>query len=133
MQSDERQIRALVATWMQATRDKDPDTVLSLMTDDVRFLVSGRPPFGKEVFEKAARSQAADDSPDYDGASVIEEVHIEGSTAYAIAELMLFTTPKDGSPPTKRTGHTLTIFRRINGKWLLARDANLLSPPPKPL
>ena len=110
----------------------DPDRVLSLMTDDARFLVSGRPPFGKDEFEKAARSQAADNAPGYDGASDIQEIHVEGSTAYAIAELTLLTTPKDGSPATRRAGHTLTIFRKLNGKWLLARDANLLSPPAKP-
>ena len=28
----------------------------------------------------------------------------------------------------KRAGHTLTVFRKTDGKWLLARDANLLSP-----
>ena len=41
MRSDEVQIRELVAAWMKATREKDPETVLSLMTDDVEFLVSG--------------------------------------------------------------------------------------------
>jgi hypothetical protein len=29
-----------------------------------------------------------------------------------------------------RRGHTLTILRNENGKWLLARDANLLAPVP---
>ncbi len=133
MLSDESQIRELVSAWLKATKEKDPDTVLRLMTDDVRFLVPGHPPFGKDEFEKAARSQASDDAPSYDAASSIQEIHIEGSTAYAIAELTLLTTPKDGSPATKRAGHTLTIFRKINGRWLLARDANLLSPPAKPL
>jgi uncharacterized protein (TIGR02246 family) len=132
MRGDEAQIRELVSAWLKATKDKDPDTVLGLMTDDVRFLVSGRPPFGKDEFEKAARSQAADAAPSYDAASDIQEIHIEGSMAYAIAELTLRITPKDGSPASKRAGHTLTIFRKVDGKWLLARDANLLSPPPKP-
>ena len=44
MSTDEQQIRALVATWMQATQAGDVDTVLDLMTDDVVFLVPGRPP-----------------------------------------------------------------------------------------
>jgi hypothetical protein len=29
-----------------------------------------------------------------------------------------------------RAGHTLTIFPRQNGRWLLARDANMLSAVP---
>lgn len=130
MLSDEAQIRELVSAWLKATKAKDPDAVLRLMTDDAKFLVAGRPPFGKDVFEKAARSQATDDAPSYDASSDIQEIHVEGSMAYAIAELSLLVTPKDGSPATRRTGHTLTVFRKVNGQWLLARDANLLSPPP---
>jgi hypothetical protein len=46
MQSDEQEIRQLVATWMEATKAGDADTVLSLMADDVVFLVAGQPPMG---------------------------------------------------------------------------------------
>jgi uncharacterized protein (TIGR02246 family) len=35
MQSDERDIRQLVATWLTATKTGDTETVLSLMTEDV--------------------------------------------------------------------------------------------------
>ena len=41
---DEAEIRQLVATWMAATESGDVDKVLSLMTDDVVFLVAGREP-----------------------------------------------------------------------------------------
>jgi len=37
MQTDEQQIRALVATWMAATRSGDVETVLGLMTEDAVF------------------------------------------------------------------------------------------------
>lgn len=82
-----------MSAWLKATKERDPDTVLRLMTDDVKFLVPGHPPFGKVEFERgrAARQR------------------------------------------TTRPAHTLTIFRKVNGRWLLARDANLLSPPAKPL
>ena len=30
----------------------------------------------------------------------------------------------------RRTGHTLTLFRKLDtGAWVLARDANLMPPP----
>jgi hypothetical protein len=29
----------------------------------------------------------------------------------------------------KRSGHTLTVFRKVGNKWLLSRDANLLAKP----
>jgi hypothetical protein len=30
----------------------------------------------------------------------------------------------------ERSGHTLTVLRKEQGRWLLARDANLLAPAP---
>ena len=50
MTEDERAIRALVSTWMAASRAGDTETVLSLMADDVVFMVPGAEPFGKEAF-----------------------------------------------------------------------------------
>jgi ketosteroid isomerase-like protein len=44
------------------------------------------------------------------------------------ASLSRVGTPPDGGQPMERAGHTLTVLRRVNGKWLLARDANLLAP-----
>ena len=39
MKDDERAIRELVDTWMAATRSGDADKVMSLMADDVVFMV----------------------------------------------------------------------------------------------
>ena len=44
MPSDEQEIRQLVATWIAATKVGDIETVLSLMAEDVVFLLPGRPP-----------------------------------------------------------------------------------------
>lgn len=44
MQSDEKEIRQLVSTWMTATKSGDVETVLSLMADDAIFLVTGQAP-----------------------------------------------------------------------------------------
>jgi len=55
MQSDEQEIRQLVATWMTATKAGNIETVLSLMAEDVVFLIPGRPPMiGKSAFAAAA-------------------------------------------------------------------------------
>jgi uncharacterized protein (TIGR02246 family) len=41
--------------------------------------------------------------------------------------LQVTVTPP-GDSPVKRAGYTLTILRKqADGKWLLARDANLLT------
>jgi len=59
MQSDEEQIRQLVTTWMAASKSGDVDRVLSLVAEDVVFLVPGRPPMRKTEFANLSRSQSA--------------------------------------------------------------------------
>ncbi len=132
MQSDEQQIRALVATWMAATKAGDVEKVLSLMADDVVFLVPGKPPMRKSDFEAAARAQASGAAPKFDGTSDIQEIKVVGDWAFMWTRLTVVATPPDGSSPIERAGHTLTILNKLNGRWVLARDANLLAPIQQP-
>jgi uncharacterized protein (TIGR02246 family) len=128
MKSDEEQIRGQVAAWMAATKSGDVETVLGLMTDDVVFLVPGKPPMRKAEFAAALRAQASGGAPKFDGSSDIQEVEVSGDWAFLWSRLTVVATPPDGGASTTRTGHTLTVFRRQGGRWLLARDANLLGP-----
>lgn len=127
MKSDEDQIRELVATWMSATRAGDIDTVLGLMTDDVVFLVAGQAPFGKQQFAAAMRPAAGKPLPKIDGRSEIQEIHVEGNTAWMWSRLSVEITPL-GAATIERAGHTLSVLRKTGGRWQLARDANLLTP-----
>ena len=122
---DQRAIRALVAEWMAATRRGDNQAVLDMMTDDAVFLVAGQPPMGKAAFMSAAGSPA-DELPTFDGVSDIKEIHVEGNLAYMWSHLTVTVMPPRGGDPIRRAGHTLTVFRKVEGRWLLARDANLL-------
>ncbi|MBO9676819.1 MAG: SgcJ/EcaC family oxidoreductase [Acidovorax sp.] len=127
MMSDEKEIRNLVQTWMAATKAGDSATVLSLMTDDVVFLVPGQDPFGKAAFESASKFQA-ESSVDFDGHSEILEVRILGDWAYMLTKLKVVATLPSKEQPIVRAGYTLTILRKDFGKWKIARDANLLAP-----
>jgi uncharacterized protein (TIGR02246 family) len=127
MQSDEDEIRKLVATWMTATKAGDIDTVLDLMTDDAVFLVPGRPPMHKNDFATAAKAQPGHAAPKFKGSNDIQEIKVVGDWAFMWAKMTIIVTPPDGSPPIERAGHTLTILKKENGRWLLARDANLLA------
>lgn len=131
MSGDEKEIRQLVATWMDATKAGDTDKVLSLMTDDVVFLITGRPPMiGKAAFAAASGAQASGPKPKFDGRSEIEEVFVTGDWAYMRTKLSVTVTPPGSEQSMTRAGCTLTILRKVNGKWLLARDANMLAPVP---
>ncbi|HEX3665129.1 MAG TPA: SgcJ/EcaC family oxidoreductase [Rhizomicrobium sp.] len=121
---DERAIRALVDDWMDASRAGDLHKVLSLMAEDVLFTVQGQAPFGKEAY----RAMAAGMKPvQMEGSADILELEIRGDWAWLRNYLDMTVTPPDG-PPVRRTGYTLSILRKEpDGRWLLFRDANLVS------
>jgi uncharacterized protein (TIGR02246 family) len=124
MSEDERAIRELIATWMTASKAGDHDTVLSLMTDDAVFMVPGREPFGKEAFAAASKGMQG---VRFDGTGDIVELKVLGDWAWLRNRLKVTIAPPGGSPTT-RSGYTLTILRKEpDGKWRLARDANLLA------
>jgi uncharacterized protein (TIGR02246 family) len=128
MHDDEEAIRRLVATWISATNAGDTEKVLSLMTDDVVFLVAGQPPMrGKSEFAKAQHAMR--------GASVratgeVQEVRVFGDWAYCWTSLTVVITPHGGGAPVKRAGNTLSVLRKQAGAWALFRDANMLAVAP---
>jgi uncharacterized protein (TIGR02246 family) len=128
MRNDEHEIRKLVVTWMAATKGGDVETLLSLMTDDVVFLIPGQPVMRKPDFAAAARAQSSRDAPTFDGSSEIQEIKVFGDWAFMWTKLSVIVTPSGGGQSMERAGHTLTLLQKQNGKWLLARDANLLAP-----
>jgi uncharacterized protein (TIGR02246 family) len=124
MTDDERAIRELVDVWLAASKAGDLQTVLSLMTEDVVFMVPGRRPFGKEAF--AAASQGMQ-NVSMEGTSDIHELQVLGDWAYLRNYIEMVVTPPNGAP-VRRSGYTLTILRKeSDGRWRIARDANLLT------
>ena len=128
MQNDEQEIRELVSQWMAASKAGDVDTVLSLMADDVVFLVPGQPVMRKADFASKARAQSGQDASQIDGSSEIQEIKVLGEWAFMWTRLTVVMTPPNGAEPMRRAGHTLTILKKQNGRWVIARDANLLAP-----
>jgi len=125
MSEDERAIREVVETWMDATRRDDIDMVLDLMTDDVLFMTPGREPFGKAEFK--ANSEALSDAR-VDGRAEVREVEVLGDRAWIRNHIEVTMTPPGGTKPVRRSGYTLTILRKCeDGRWRLARDANLVT------
>jgi uncharacterized protein (TIGR02246 family) len=124
MTEDEQAIRQVIETWMRASREGDTQTVLSLMTEDVVFMVPGRPPFGREAFQQASNAMAG---VRLEGTSEIVELQVQGGWAFSRNHIDLTMTPPSGEP-VRRSGYTLTLYRKeADGRWRLMRDANLLT------
>jgi uncharacterized protein (TIGR02246 family) len=125
MQDDEQAIRQLLTTWLDASKAGDTEKVLSLMTEDVVFLVTGQSPMrGKAAF---AASQAALKNAKIEATGDIQEVKVLGNWAYMWTKLSVVITPAGGATPTQRAGNTLSILRRQADGWVIARDANMLA------
>jgi uncharacterized protein (TIGR02246 family) len=95
MHDDEKAIRNLVDTWLAASKTDDLATVLSLMADDVIFMVPGKEPFGKEAF--AANSKAMKDIR-IEGTGDIQEIRLLGDWAWMRNRLKVRILPPNGKP-----------------------------------
>jgi uncharacterized protein (TIGR02246 family) len=93
----------------------DLETVLSLMADDVIFMVPGKEPFGKEAF--AARSGEMEHHK-IDGTGDIKEIKVLGDWAWMRNHLQITITQPNGKL-TRRSGYVLTILRKNpDGAWV---------------
>jgi uncharacterized protein (TIGR02246 family) len=124
MTDDERAIRDLVDTWVEATKAGDTATVLELIDDEAVFMVQGGGMFGKEAFE--ASSEAMSDIK-MDGRADIREIEVLGDRAWIRNFIEIVMTPARGET-VRRSGYALTIFRKGgDGRWRLFRDANFVN------
>jgi hypothetical protein len=53
---------------------------------------------------------------------------VVGDWAFMWTKLTVVVTPSGSAPSMTRAGYTLSILKRENNKWVLARDANMLTP-----
>jgi uncharacterized protein (TIGR02246 family) len=127
MGSDERAIREVHSTWIDAVNGGDLARLLSLMADDVVFLNPGRSALGRDGF--SANFSAAHEQVRIRCISELEEVVIVGEVAYTRSRDSLTVSPRAGGEESRLAGDRMTIYRKQpDGGWLLARDANVLSP-----
>ena len=122
----EDEIRRVIEEWHRRTAQGDLDSVLDMMAEDAVFFRCGHPPMSKAEFATGFREWAG--KMRIESKSDIKEVHTSGDLAYAWSYTSIVMTMTDTGARTTREGHVLTVFRKSSsGRWLLARDANLLS------
>ena len=127
MGPDERAIREVHSTWIDAVNASDLVCLLSLMADDVVFLNPGQAPFGRDGFSPGF-SVAHQQARIY-CISELEDVVVVGEVAYTLSRDSLSVTPRAGGEAMQFAGHRITVYRKQpDGRWRLARDAHTLSP-----
>jgi uncharacterized protein (TIGR02246 family) len=126
MRSDEQAIREVHSTWIDAVNAGDLARLLVMTTDDVVFLNPGHKAINRDGF--AARFSGAHEQLLIHCVSELREVVIVGEVAYTLSWDTLSVTPRAGGEESRLAGDRLTIYRKQpDGRWLLARDANVLS------
>ena len=129
MQGDEQEIRELVQTWLKASASGDLDQVLALMSDDVVFHTPGRAPFGKEEFASATRASAGNIRAE--GTADVKEVRVSGDMAFCRAHLQIALKSPEGAVLKRLSGYSISVLRKHDGRWVVARDANFVRPEPE--
>ena len=125
MNNDEREIRELVSTWIQATQTHEWNKILELTDADAVFLAAGRPALqGRKTFAMALETM---DDYKIEAASNIQEIKISGEMAYCWNHLSLTLKPNQGRNSIKKAGNVLSILEKKAGKWVITRDANMLA------
>jgi uncharacterized protein (TIGR02246 family) len=127
MGPDERAIREVHTTWIDAINAGNLARLVTLMADDAVFLSPGQARLGRDGFP--AGFSTAHQQSRIRCISELEEVVVIGEVAYTLSRDSLSVTPRVGGEATELAGHRITIYRKQpDGSWLLARDANTLSP-----
>ena len=127
MGPDEREIREVHSTWIDAVNAGDLVRLLTLMADDVVFINLAQAPFGRDGF--SAAFLAAHQRVRIHCISELEEVVVVGEVAYTRSRDALSVTQRAGGEATQLAGHRITVYRKQpDGRWLLARDVHTLSP-----
>lgn len=130
MPNDEQAIRDLFTSWRNAAAAGDLQRLLGLMADDVVFLRPGQAPMqGKQAF--AGEFEAGLQRYHIEAHGEIKDLRIGADLAYCWNHLSVMITPLREGVSMYLRGNTLTVLQRqADGRWLVLRDANMLSPEP---
>ena len=121
----ELQIRELVDSWIAASNARDLPALIGMMTDDIVFLTPGRAPFGKAEFAADVERRK---SVAIAARVEVQEIEVSGPRAYVRNHIRVeLTSP--GQAPRRMSGYAMSVLRKeADGRWRIARDANLVVP-----
>jgi len=126
---DEQAIRAQGQLWQQAIAARDVDKIMTVFTPDAIFMLSHQPLVsGSAAIRKGWSNAVA--LPNY--TATWQPTRIDVASPTVATEYGVYNEAYD-SPDGKVTeaGNYVTIWHKVNGKWLVAVDApNSMAPLP---
>jgi uncharacterized protein (TIGR02246 family) len=124
-EDDTRQIRRLVDSWIAASNARDLPALMGMMTDDIVFMTPGRAPFGKAEFAADVERMK---SVTIAARVEVQEIEVSGPRAYVRNHIRVdLTSP--GQAPKRMSGYAMSVLHKeADGRWRIARDANLVMP-----
>jgi len=130
--NDELQIRELFDNWIKSTVEGNLGLAHQCIADNAIFLVPGIGEMDKIAFAQGAAGGSPEESPmEFDLHSKIREIEVFGEYAYLWVDSTLLISPKNGDPSSKMAGHSLSVLKKLEGRWQIYRDANTVTVVPE--
>lgn len=123
--ADEQAVQKWFDDWIAATEQGDLPLVLSLIADDVVFLVPGVGVMDKQGF---AAASASDSEIEFGFDCSVREIQVLGDHAWIWAEGTVTMRDTRTQVTTTMAGHSLSILERRGDRWVVIRDANTMLP-----
>jgi uncharacterized protein (TIGR02246 family) len=123
------EIEAFAAASKAAMARNDLDAVLATMTEDVVLLSAAGPPVvGREAVRQVYSAMIEKFTMQNTASSSDFTVDAIGNVAVVVGKDSATLTPVGGGPTMMVSGPAVSVFRREDGTWKLARSLNLMAP-----
>jgi len=134
-EEDIKAILEVVEIWDRATRARQPETLLGLVTEDCVFLAPGFPPIrGKATLAPYLNALGGFE---LDPLFELQELVVSGDWAFFWAKDELTATTTGGVSRSAKGWAVSILHRESDGRWRFSRGINTkteaASPPPQPL
>jgi uncharacterized protein (TIGR02246 family) len=128
--ADEAAIVAADSAWMRAVMAKNVDSVMVWYTPEAVSFGFGPPAMGIDQIRASYTEMVKSNMTDAKILSNTVKVSDDGKMAYDYGTYTMTMTPPGGKP-TKETGGYLNVWKKVDGKWMLAAEMSTPVPAPK--
>jgi len=119
MEAVKAEIQALETAWGAAQSAKDINALMAMYTDDAISMADGSPSLKGKAAIQARQEEEFAKAPDgLSSTYTVEEVYGDGDIVTEIGS----GVTKDASGAVVRTGKYMVVWKKVDGKYLCARE-----------